>query len=71
MQRDVSPRADGILRGVLPGLEGVAMIQVVRWFPVVEDFVTVLDGAIDGCNNMAGEEDIERDQWRNVELLLS
>ena len=44
MYSSVGPASDGVVRRVLPGLETVAMVEVVAWFPVIEDFVAVLDG---------------------------
>lgn len=39
----IGPRSDGIYWRVLPCLEAMAIGEVMCWFPVVEDFVAVLD----------------------------
>ena len=57
----VRPRADGVAGRVLPGLEGVGVGEVVGGFPVVEDFVAVLDGVVESCERVAGEEEGEDD----------
>lgn len=36
----------------------MAMIQVVSRFPIVEDLVTVLNGAVQGSNRVRREENI-------------
>lgn len=43
VKRNVKPAANGIIRGILPGLEAIAMGEVMGWLPVVERLVAVLD----------------------------
>ena len=45
----VSPRSDRVDWRILPCLESMAIGKVMRWFPVVEDLVTILDRMIERC----------------------
>lgn len=56
---DVQPAADGIVGRVLPGLQAVAMAEVVGGLPVVEGLVAVLDGREEGGDGVGGQEDVE------------
>jgi len=55
----VGPGSDGKVGGVFPGLESVAVGEVVGGFPVVEHFIAVLDWGVEGREEMAGEEDVK------------
>jgi hypothetical protein len=44
----------------------MALSQVVCWFPIIEDFITVLDWTVKCSNDMAGEEDIESNNWLDI-----
>jgi hypothetical protein len=46
MEDDVEPGADAEFGGVLPGLQTVAVSEVVQGFPVVECFIAVEDWGI-------------------------
>jgi hypothetical protein len=61
MDASVCPAADSILRGVLPRLKSIAMIQIVCRLPVVEHFVTVLNGRVQGSYDIGCSEDVEGD----------
>jgi hypothetical protein len=70
METSVRPAADGVYRGVLPCLEPVVVVEVVCWLPEIEDFVTVLDWAIEGGNDVADEEDVEGYDSRELKWSL-
>lgn len=55
----VGPGSDGKVGGIFPGLQGVAVAEVMGGFPVVEDLVAVGDGAVDGGEEVTGEEEVE------------
>src|SRR5690242_6841586 len=59
MYTSVCPATDGILRRVLPGLQSIAMIEIVRRLPIVEDLVAVLDWCKESSYDVGGREDIE------------
>lgn len=59
MEGDVKPVSDGIVGRVFPGLEAIAVAQIVCWFPVIEGLVTVLDGGEQSSNQVGSEEDVE------------
>jgi len=67
---DVQPAADGIVRGVLPGLQAVAMADIVGGLPVVEGFVTVLDGGEESGDDVGAQEDVEGRDGLNGECIL-
>jgi hypothetical protein len=46
------------------------MIEIVRGFPKVEDFVTVLDRTVEGGNYMADQEDVEGCDSRELKWSL-
>ena len=56
---DVEPAADGVVGRVLPGLQAVAMAEVVGGLPVVEGLVAVLDRGEEGGDGVGGQEDVE------------
>ena len=70
MQKNVEPAANGELGRVLPGLSPVAMIEVVCWFPVVEDLVAILDGRKESSCHGNCREDVECNDRFNVELAV-
>jgi hypothetical protein len=39
------------------------MVEIMRGFPIIEDFVTVLDGGKEGREDGGGKEDVECDHW--------
>ncbi len=49
MYQYIKPAPDSVVGRVFPGLEAKAMIEVVRWFPVIEDFVAILNGSVCRC----------------------
>lgn len=49
MDENVCPASKTVFRGILPCLESRAMGEVVQRFPVIESFVTILDGSV-GCS---------------------
>ena len=59
METDIEPAADGILGRVLPRLEAIAVAEVMRWFPVVEDLVAVLDGRKGGREEVGREKSVK------------
>jgi hypothetical protein len=61
MDASVRPAADCILRRILPRLKSIAMVQIVCRLPVVEHFVTVLNGCVQGRYNIGCSEDVEGD----------
>jgi hypothetical protein len=66
----VSPAADGVYWRVLPCLESIVVVEVMSWFPEVEDFVAVLDWAEEGRDQVTCEEDIERSDGTKLERRL-
>ncbi len=56
---NVQPAADGIVGRVLPGLQAIAMAEVVGGLPVVERLIAVLDGREEGGDGVGGQEDVE------------
>ena len=67
----VEPAANGELRGVFPGLEPIATVQIVRWLPVVEDLIAILDRRVEGRENVDGSEDVEGTYRLNRGLVSS
>lgn len=59
MKSNIEPTSNGIVGRIFPGLQTVAMRQVVRGFPVVEGLVTVLNGREEGSREVRCEKDIE------------
>lgn len=59
MERDVEPASDGIIGRVLPGLEAIAMAQIVGRLPVVEGLVTVLDRSEGSGDKVRDQEDVK------------
>ena len=49
MNASISPAANSVDGRVLPSLQPVAMVEVMRGFPVVEDLVAVLDWREECC----------------------
>ena len=70
VEASIRPTADSIDRRVLPGLKPIVMVEIVRRFPKVEHFVTVLDRAVEGGNYMADQEDVEGCNGRELEWSL-
>lgn len=71
MKCNIGPGTDSVRRGVLPGLEGIFVVEVVSGLPVVEDFIAILDWAEDSSQNVSREEDVECKDGLHMELLLS
>lgn len=44
VKSSIGPASNGVDWGVFPRLEAVAMVEVMCWLPIVEDFVAVLYG---------------------------
>lgn len=64
VEENVEPAADAVLGGIFPCLSSVAMLKIVRWFPVVEGLIAVLDGCVGGSETVRDEEDVKRyGQW--------
>jgi hypothetical protein len=63
----IRPAPDGILGRVLPRLQSIAVVEVVRRLPVVEDLVTVLDGREKGSGNIGSGEDVEGNDGLELE----
>ncbi|KFY36234.1 hypothetical protein V495_07940 [Pseudogymnoascus sp. VKM F-4514 (FW-929)] len=59
VETDVGPAADGVGGAVFPGLETGGVGEVVGWFPVVEGFVAVFDGGVEGGEEVEEEEEPE------------
>lgn len=70
MENDVEPASNRVVWGVLPGLEAVAMADVVCWLPVVERLVTVLNRGEEGGDEVGSEEDVECRDWFDRESIL-
>lgn len=60
MKRNVKPAANGIIGRILPGLEAIAMGEVMGRLPVVEGLVAVLDWGKQSSNHAGSEKEIER-----------
>lgn len=56
MGNDVKPVPDAILGGPFPGLQTVAMGEVMSGFPKVESLITVLDGIEEGGQQVGGQK---------------
>ena len=67
---DVQPAADGIVGGVLPGLQAVTMAEIVGGLPVVEGLVTVLDGGEEGGDDVGAQENVEGRDGFNGKCVL-
>ena len=48
----------------------MAVVEVVRWLPVVEDFITVLDWLVECGKNMACQQYIAGNLWFEFESCL-
>lgn len=59
MEADVEPASDGIVGRVFPGLQAVAMAEVMSRFPVVEGLVAVLYRGKSRCDQVRDEEAVE------------
>lgn len=59
MKRNVKPAANGIIWGILPGLEAIAMGEIMGWLPVVERLIAVLDGREQGRDQACSKEEVE------------
>jgi hypothetical protein len=70
METSVRPATDSVHRGVLPCLKSVVVVEVMCWFPEIEDFVTVLDRAVKGGNDVTDEEDVEGYDSRELKWSL-
>lgn len=46
------------------------MVEIVRWFPVVEDLVAILDRMVERSQRMCSKEDVEREDWLELESRL-
>lgn len=68
VQPSVCPAANSVDRRILPGLEAIVVVQIMSRLPEVEDFIAVLDRAIERRNDMAYEEDIESNNGRELEF---
>lgn len=60
VKRNVKPAANGIIGRILPGLEAIAMGEVMGRLPVVEGLVAVLDWGKQSSNHAGSEKEIER-----------
>jgi hypothetical protein len=52
MYDDIKPASNGVLWRIFPGLQPVAMVQIMRWFPVIEHFIAVLDRGVECCESI-------------------
>jgi hypothetical protein len=43
MKSNIEPTPNRVFRRIFPGLKAVSMIQVMGWFPVIENLITVLN----------------------------
>jgi hypothetical protein len=59
MEGKVGPTSNGILGGVFPGLQPIAMTNVMRRFPIVERLVTVLYRRTKSCKYVGPKKDVE------------
>lgn len=59
MKRNVKPAANGIIWGILPGLEAIAMGEIMGWLPVVERLVAVLDWREQSSDQACSKEEVE------------
>lgn len=67
MEDNVEPAPYRIVGRIFPGLQSVAMAQVVRRFPVVECLVAILYGCVKCCEDIGTEEDVESANWFDSE----
>ena len=64
MYEDVEPASNGIFWRVFPCLQAIAVVEVVRRLPIVEDFVTVLDWSVQCSDGVDCCKEEEVHQWR-------
>lgn len=64
MNQDVSPATDAEFGRVLPGLQAIAVSQVVQRLPVIEGLVAVLNRCIRCRKEMGDEAYVEGDVER-------
>lgn len=64
MEACIGPTADGIVGRVLPRLQSIAVIEVVRRLPVIEDFITVLNWRADSSSHIGCQKKVKcRPRW--------
>lgn len=64
---NVQPAPDGVVGRILPGLQSIAMGEVMGRFPVIEGLVAVLDGGEEGRDQVGGQENIKGRDGFNCE----
>lgn len=67
MQADVEPTPYGILGGILPRLQSIPMIKIMRRLPIIEDLVAILDRSIGRRYTIGNKTDVECHVQRKVE----
>ena len=68
METREGPRPYGVDGRVFPCLESVAMCEIMRTLPIVEDFIAVLNGMRERRENVADGEDAKNDTIRETGL---
>ena len=69
MDDDIQPAANAVFRGVLPGLQAVTMVEIMRWLPIVEDFITILNWCIRCRKQVDKEKCVESSDWIDQRLI--
>lgn len=62
---DVKPAPDRVLGGILPSLQTIAMIEIMRRFPIVEHLIAILYRSIKCSKSIGKGEYIERNDRLN------
>lgn len=67
VEEDIQPTSDGVLGGILPRLESVAMVEEMCRLPVIEGLVAILNGRIRSSESIGYEKHVEGHIQREIE----